>query len=136
MAKVYTGKVLISGGKLQDYFELMEAAERERAPFREHLTQLQADFYDYLAARYSERTARKHASIVWMFVEFICRYTDVQDITEITRGMVNSQFRAWWKRKVWDSRTSDDLRVALRKFFAFLESEKGIANEKALKALR
>ncbi len=135
MAKVYSGRVSIPGDKIQEYFELMQAAEKERAPFREHLMTLQADFYDHLADRYSERTARKHASIIGMFVEFICRYTDVQDISEITRGMVNSHFRAWWKRKVWDSSTPDDLRVALKKFFAFLASEKGIVNEKVLKAL-
>jgi site-specific recombinase XerD len=135
MSKVFTGRVSIPGDKLQEYFELMKAAEEERAPFREHLMTLQADFYEHLAERYSDHTARKHASIVEMFVEFICRYTDVQDVSEITRGMVNSHFRAWWKRKVWDSSTPDDLRVALKKFFTFLASEKGMVNENALKAL-
>jgi len=113
----------------------MAAAEKERAPFREHLTALQEEFYDHLADCSTERTARKHASVVQLFVDFICGYTDVQDLSEITRGMVNSQFRAWWKRKVLDRSTPQDLRVALRKFFAFLASEKGIVNEKARKAL-
>ena len=39
---------------------------------------------------------------------------------------VNTHFRKWWKRKVWDSSTRDDLRIALKKFFRFLASEKGI----------
>jgi site-specific recombinase XerD len=135
MAKVYTGKIIIPGNKIQEYLELMEASEKERSPFREHLMALQADFYDHLVNLHSERTARKHTSVIELFVEFICAQTDVQDISEITQGMVNSHFQAWWKRKVWDSCTPNDLRVALKKFFAFLASEKGIVNEKVLKAL-
>ena len=41
-----------------------------------------------------------------------------------------------WKRKVWDSTTPDELRVALRKFFVFLAKEKGIVNDKILNALK
>ena len=55
---------------------------------------------------------------------------------EITRGMVNTHFRAWHKRKVWDSATPNDLRVALKKFFEFLATEKGIEVPKVLEALR
>lgn len=135
MAKVYTGTVSIPGDKIEEYLKLMKAAEEARAPFRQHLLELNEEFYDYLSAKYSQRTAGKHAGVVQIFIDFICRYTDVQDISEITRGMVKTHFRQWWKRKVWDSSTPDDLRVALKKFFAFLASEKGIVNEKALKAL-
>ncbi len=135
MAKTYSGRVVIPGDKIEEYFELLKAAEEERAPFLQHLMALHADFYDHLAERYTERTALKHAGVVEMFIEFIGRYTDVQDISEITRGLVNTHFRKWWKRKVWDSSTRDDLRIALKKFFRFLASEKGIVNEKALKAL-
>jgi site-specific recombinase XerD len=60
----------------------------------------------------------------------------VEKIEDITRGMVNTHFKKWWKRKVWDSTTSDQLLVALRKFFVFLAEDKGIVNEKVLKALQ
>jgi len=135
MAKIYSGRVVIPGDKIEEYFELLKAAEEERAPFLQHLMALHADFYDHLAERYTKRTALKHAGVEEMFIEFIGRYTDVQDISEITRGLVNTHFRKWWKRTVWDSSTRDDLRIALKKFFRFLASEKGIVNEKALKAL-
>jgi site-specific recombinase XerD len=69
-------------------------------------------------------------------VDFICRQTDVEKIEDITRGMVNTHFKNWWRRKVWDSTTPDQLRVALRKFFVFLAENKGIVNEKVLKALQ
>jgi len=65
-----------------------------------------------------------------------CGYTDVESIEEITRGMVNTHFKQWWKRKVWNSTTPDQLTVALRKFFTFLATEKGIVNEKAMKGLQ
>ncbi len=136
MAKVFTGRVVIPGDKIEEYFKALEAAEQARAPFREHLESLNQEFADYLATKYVPKTVRKHASIVSLFIDFICGYTDVQDIDEITKGMVNSHFRSWYKRKVWDSATETDLKVALRKFFQFLATEKGITNQKALDSLK
>jgi len=136
MAKVYTGKVIIPGDKLDEFFKVMQEAEERREPFRQSLLSLNSEFHQFLLTRYSERTARKHASIVELFVDFICRRTDVERIEEITRGMVNTHFKKWWKRKVWDSTSPDELTVALRKFFVFLATEKNIVNEKVLKALQ
>ena len=79
---------------------------------------------------------RKYTGIVDMFIEFICRYTNVEKIEDITKGMVNSQLRSWYKRKVWDSATESDLRVALKKFFQFLATEKGTIDQKVLDALK
>lgn len=136
MAKVYTGKVAIPGDKIDDFINLMKEAEQKRAPFRQQLTELNQEFYENLLCKFSERTARKHSGIVDVFIDFICGYTDVESIEEITRGMVNTHFKQWWKRKVWDSTTPDQLTVALRKFFTFLATEKGIVNEKAMKGLQ
>ncbi len=135
MAKVYTGKVIIPSDKIDAFFKVMQEAEEKREPFRQSLLGLNQEFHQFLLTKYSERTARKHASIVELFIDFICRQTDVERIEEITRGMVNTHFKKWWKRKVWDSTTPDELRVALRKFFLFLSREKNIVNEKVLKAL-
>jgi len=136
MAKVYTGKVIIPGDKIDEFFKVMKKAEEKREPFRQSLLKLNQEFHQFLLTKYSERTARKHISIVELFIDFICRQTDVERIEEITRGMVNTHFKKWWKRKVWDSTTPDELRVALKKFFVFLSEEKNIVNEKALKALQ
>jgi len=136
MAKVYTGKVIIPGDKIDEFFKVMKKAEEKREPFRQSLLKLNQEFHQFLLTKYSERTARKHISIVEVFIDFICRQTDVERIEEITRGMVNTHFKKWWKRKVWDSTTPDELRVALKKFFVFLSEEKNIVNEKALKALQ
>jgi len=134
MPKVFTGKVIIPGDKIDEYFKLMEQAEKEREPFRKYLKKLSDEFDDYLSLKYSERTVNKHSGIIFLFIEFLCRYTDVQKIEDITRGMVNTHFKQWYKRKVWDSATPDDIRVALKKFFQFLDQEKGIKNLKVLEA--
>ena len=136
MAKVYTGKVAIPGDKIDDFLKLMKEAEEMRAPFRQQLTALNEEFYENLLSKFSDRTASKHTRIIDVFIDFICRYTDAESVEDITRGMVNTHFKQWWKRKVWDSTTPDQLTVALRKFFTFLATEKGIVNEKAMKGLQ
>ena len=135
MAKVYTGRVVIPGDKIEEYLKLMEDAENEREPLRQKMTMLNEEFHASLVAKFSERTARKHSFVVELFIDFICRNTDVERVEDITRGMVNTHFKQWWKRKVWDSTTPDQITVALKKFFIFLETEKGIVNEKAMKGL-
>ena len=79
---------------------------------------------------------RKHTSIVDLFIIFLCDYTDVGRLEDVTRGMVNSQFRRWYQRKVLDRMDPAEIRVALRTFFGFLDQEKGIHNPTALDALR
>jgi len=134
MPQVFTGKVVIPVNKIDEYLKIMEQAEKEREPFRQYLEKLSDEFDDYLSLKYSERTVSKHSGIIFLFIEFLCRYTDVQKIDDITRGMVNTHFKQWYKRKVIDSATPDDLRVALKKFFQFLDKEKGIKNLKVLEA--
>ena len=136
MAKVYNGRVIIPSDKIEQYLKIMAEAEKKREPFRQYLLGLNDDFREYLESKLSARTARQHSSIVGLFADFICRQTDVEKIEDITRGMVNTHFKNWWKRKVWDSTTPDQLRVALRKFFVFLAENKGIVNAKVLKALQ
>lgn len=135
MPQVFTGKVVIPGDKLDEYFNLLKEAENARKPFKENLIHLNREFEKHLRAKYNQRTSRKHASIIEMFIEFLCGYTDVEKIEEITKGMVNTHFKKWYKRKVIDSSTENDLRVALKKFFLFLSLEKNISNEKVLQAL-
>lgn len=135
MAKVYTGKVTIPGDKFVEYLKLMEEAGKAREPFRQQLIKLNEDFHASLLAKYTERTANKHSSIVGLFIEFIYKQTDAMSFDEITRGMVNTHFKQWWKRKVWDSTPPEQLTVTLRKFFIYLATEKGMVNEKAFKGL-
>ena len=136
MPQVFTGKVVIPGDKITESLRAAAEAEKARAPFREYLEGLQQEFEVYLAAKYAHRTARKHAEIVWLFIQFLSDYTDVAALEEITRGMANTHFRRWYKRKVWDAATADDLRVALKRFFQFLATEKGIQNPRVFESLK
>ena len=136
MPHVYTGKVIIPGDQIDAYFEALQEAEAARAPFRSRLKGLNTEFGNVLATKYAKRTVTKHTSIVEVFIDVVCDYTDVMAIEEITKGMVHSQFRRWYKSKVWDSLGPDALRVALKKFFQFLDQHKGIRNEKVLAALK
>jgi hypothetical protein len=136
MAKVFTGKVVIPADQIEAYFEALAEAEEERRPFREELEELNAEFEQYLEAKYSRRTARKHGGVVALFIHFLCEYTDVAALEEVTRGMANSAFRQWYKRKVLAATDADELRVALKKFFQFLAAEKGIVNVTVLESFR
>ena len=136
MPKVFTGKVLIPGDQVEAYLTALDEAEEARRPFRQYLDGLRAEFEQHLATRYARRTVRKHAQIVELFIEFLCEYTDVEAIEDISRGMANSAFRQWYRRKVLDEASPEDLRVALRKFFQFLATEKGLHNPKVLASLR
>ncbi len=136
MPKVFTGKVAIPAAQLDEYLKALADAERQREPFRRHLEGLLGEFREYLAERYSDRTVNKHGWIIEMFIEFLSRQTDVERLEDITRGIVNTHFRQWYKRKVLDAASAIDVRVALRKFFQFLAAEKGIQNPKVLDALK
>jgi len=136
MPEVYTGKVLIPGDQIDGYLAALKEAEDARAPFRRSLDEINAAFAASLEKKYSRRTVLKHTSIVELFIIFLCDYTDVERVEDVTRGMVNSHFRRWYQRKVLDRMDPAEIRVALRKFFVFLDQERDIHNPKVLEALR
>jgi hypothetical protein len=136
MPEIFSGKVAIPADQLDAHFRALAEAEEARRPFRRQLTGLKAEFERHLATHYTPKTARKHALIVEAFIDFLCDYTDVATIEAVTRGMANSGFKRWYKGKVWDSTTTDDLRVALKKFFQFLDKQKGLRNQKVLDSFR
>lgn len=82
--------VVIPGDQLEAYLQALEATEKARAPFRQYMNELNAEEAEYLATKYVQKTVRKHTGIVDMFIEFICRHTDVEKLSEITRGMVKA----------------------------------------------
>ncbi len=136
MAKVHTGKIVVSGANIQDYLKLLQEAERQREPFRNAMDELNEEFHEHLLTRFKRNTARKHTMIVDLFIEFLCRHTDVERVEDITRGMANTHFKNWWKKKVWNSMTPEQIRVSLKKFFTFLANEKGMVNEKVLNSFK
>jgi hypothetical protein len=135
MARVVTGRIEIPGEKLSEYLQALEDAEQAAAPFRNQLERFNREFERSLQTKFSPRTARKHASIIEVFIDFVCWQTDVRSIDEITRGIANSSFRTWYRRKTGEGSESE-LKTAVKKFFQFLDKEKGITNEAVLKSFQ
>jgi uncharacterized protein (UPF0335 family) len=135
MAKVFTGKMIIPGNQIETFLEKIEEAEEENKPFRKYLYELNKEFGEYLTNNFSAKTARKHCYKVDLFIDFLCWNTDVKCIAEITRGIANSHFRKWYMSKVGDCSESD-LKTAIKKFFQFIDTEKGIKNEAVLKSFK
>jgi hypothetical protein len=135
MPQIFTGNVAIPGEQLPQYLEALAESEAARAPFRRHLEALNEAFGAWLAATYTRKTVLKHTGVVELFIDFLCDYTDLERLEDVTRGMVNSGFRSWVKRKVWGGPDADALRVGLRKFFRYLDTHKGICAPTALAVL-
>jgi len=107
----------------------------ENIEFRNYLESLQYEFELYLEKQFSQRTARKHSHVIGLFIDFVCFDCGLEDIQDITRGIANSYFRKWYMSKVgWEPER--ELKVAIRKFFQFLDAEKGITNEAVLKSFK
>ena len=136
MPQALTDKAATPGDEVQDFLNWLEEAEEGREPFRLAMQEYNQEFYEHLLQKFKKPTAVKHHGVVTMFIDFLCSYTDVAHVEEVTRGMANTHFKKWWKKKVWDSTTPEQISVALKKFFIFLADEKGIVNEKVLKSFK
>ena len=135
MAQVFSGKRVIHGNEIKTFLKNLEEADEQIQPFRDFLEKLNKEFWQYLSEKFSVRTARKHSNIVGLFIDFLCWNTDVKSIDEITRGIANSHFRKWYMSKIGDCSESD-LKTAIKKFFQFINEEKGITNEAVLKSFK
>lgn len=134
MAKVFKGKQVFENPDA--YIAHLKAMEAERGPFFKEMMKLNDEFAAHLSQALSEQTVLWYTGIAKAFIHFIHWQTDVMEIEDITKGMANSHFRAYWKNKVWDDTiTHHDLRMVLREFFTFLKNQKGIANQKVLDSL-
>jgi len=99
----------------------------------DHLTTLQHEFEQHLSQQLSPRTVRNHSHVIGLFIEYVCFGRGVQTIQEITRGMANSAFRAWYMSNV-GAVTEGQVKTAIKRFFRFLDIEKGITNDAVLKS--
>ncbi len=135
MARVVTGKIEIPGNQLPAYFQAMEEFEQAKGSLRQQLEQLKGEFERDLQRTVSARTARKHALVIELFIDFVCWQTDVYRLDEITRGIANSYFRRWYRSKTGEG-TDSELKTAVKKFFQFLDREHGITNEAVLKSFQ
>ncbi|MGN7611135.1 IS1096 element passenger TnpR family protein [Magnetococcales bacterium HHB-1] len=120
---------------LSDLIDVQPVEEKEREAFREMLHAFLVKFEADLLDKFTQKTVRRHVMTVEMFVEFLCNYTDVEHIEDVTEEMVYTGFYTWYKRKVADLATESNLKTGLHKFFRFLADREKIINEEVLKAL-
>lgn len=75
MPKVFRGKVVIPGDKIDEYLEMLKEAEEERKPFVEKCDVMLDEFYDYPIneKHLSKRTANRHCQIIDLFNEFLAK---------------------------------------------------------------
>lgn len=118
---------------IDDYVAALKAWEDHRAPFKEQAEALAAEFIDHLReGGLSRRTINKHGMNIEMFIVYLTQYTDADDLATVRKGMVNTEFFQWYRRKVMNRCDPTSLQSTTKKFFKFLAEEKGIHNEKVL----
>jgi site-specific recombinase XerD len=111
----------------------MEPWERHRAPFKAQAEALAEEFIAHLYDQgLSERTIRKHGQNIDIFIVYLTQYTDADDFAAVRKGVVNTNFFRWYRRKVLNRLDQASLKSTTKKFFKFLAKQKGIYNERVL----
>jgi site-specific recombinase XerD len=118
---------------VDEYIAALRAWEEHRAPFKAQADMLADEFVDSLHKQgLSKRTINKHQMNIEIYIVYLTQYTDADDLATVRKGMVNTEFFQWYRRKVLDRCDPASLKSTTRKFFKFLAAEKGIYNEKVL----
>lgn len=117
-----------------DEFNLNQSLSDERE-FRAYLEKLRKEFEVFLSDKLSKRTIYKHSVIIGLLIDFLCFDCGLRSLDDLTVGMVNSQFRRWHISKIGDAQESE-IKTAVKKFFMFLEQEKGFSNKKIMDSFK
>jgi len=116
-----------------EYFAALKTWEEHRAPFKAQAEVLADEFIASLHREgLSRRTVNKHQMNIEIFIVYLTQYTDADEFATVRKGMVNTEFSQWYRRKVLNRCDPASLKSTTKKFFKFLAEEKGIYNEKVL----
>ena len=80
-----------------------------------------------------KKTAHKHTSNIELFIIYLESSGDVLGLKDLSKGKLNSQFRAWCRSKAWGADSDHEIKTSLKKFFKFVASLK---NEHEVEAKR
>ncbi|MFC2036409.1 site-specific integrase [Chloroflexota bacterium] len=131
MTKVVVGDYEFES--IDEYMAARKAWEEHRAPFQAQAEVFADEFIDSLHQQgFSKRTINKHQVNIEIFIVYLTQYTDAEDFATVRKGMVNTEFFQWYRRKVLNRCDPASLKSTTRKFFNFLAEEKGIYNENVL----
>jgi len=98
----------------------------ESDQFRQQLEALLRQFERSLQGQLSPRTIRRHTRVIAVLIDYLGWNYEVCRFEGIRRGMVCSRFRRWYATNLQDC-TETQVNTSVKKFFAFLVYEKGIA---------
>lgn len=112
-------EVIMSVINFEQYLMAIKAREEMVQPLKDYLEKMNEQFYDSLREKFTKRTAEKHTSNIELFIMYLCDSTNVIKVNDITKGILNSKFRAWCRSKVWGADSDHDIHVSLRKFLQF-----------------
>ncbi|MFA0195154.1 hypothetical protein AB4501_24565 [Vibrio sp. 10N.222.55.E8] len=118
---------------LEEYQQILQDFEKRFLPFKKNLESLNDQFMDMLMSKYTKKTAHKHTSNVELFIIYLESSKDIFDLKDLSKGKLNSQFRAWCRSKVWNADSDHEIKTSLKKFFKFVASLK---NEYEVEAKR
>jgi hypothetical protein len=79
----------------------------------------------------SVRGISKHDQNIEIFIVYLTQYTDADDFTTVRKGVVNTEFFRWYRRKVLNRLDQASLQSTTKKL-KFLAERKDIYNEKVL----
>lgn len=96
--------------------DLMDNVESEH--FRNHMAALQRQFERSLQGQLSDRTIRRHATVVSALIDYLCCDCGIYSFPAIRQGMVCSRFRQWYCSNLQD-RTETQVNTAVKKFWLF-----------------
>ncbi len=117
-------KQIIEGKDFPKFLKALEEKEKAQKPFIEFMQAMNAEFKAFTAEKFTQRTANKHSFIVECFIDFITYDCGLVDLQDLTKGMVNSSFQSWFKRKI-GANSKEEVAVAMKKFLSFLTENKG-----------
>ncbi len=109
---------------LDEYTQILQEFEERFLPFKREIESLNEQFMDILMSKYTKKTAHKHTSNIELFVIYLESSGDIFELNDLSKGKLNSRFRAWCRSKVWGADSDHEIKTSLKKFFKFVASLK------------
>ena len=120
---------------LDEYQKICQDFEDRFLPIKKELEILNDNFLDMLMSKYTKKTAHKHTSNVDLFILYLESSGDIFELKDLSKGKLNSRFRSWCRKKVWNADSDNEIKTSLKKFFKFIASLKSEHESEAKRIL-
>ncbi len=103
--------------------------------FHDKMVEYLYEYQEYLLLVKSDGSAVSHYTILHELINYIYNYHLVSNLDQITVSMVNSKFRADYKRRNPEIIDTETMQKIIKGYFVFLYGKYGIKNEKIMRGL-